>query len=433
MAYIVNKRDGTVVATVADGTIDTTSISLTLLGKGFNNYGEIVAEDWVHLMEHFSNATAPSNELRGQLWYDTVTSKMKVNVSNVQGSPDWVIVGSAFISATEPVSEFGIGGFWFDTTDNTLKVSTDGTTFTAIKIVAVGGTEPTSPEEGDLFYDTTTKELKVFNSDLHNTASAGFDVVGPARHEGPTEPATNRKDGDEWWNSDTKQLFAFSEGTDTYRLIGPLEPEGLGILGATGLLIDSNDGNPIIRIQVDGEDIGIWSRVQFNPSPAITGFPTLERGLTLTNVDGPSSESTLFAGTATTAQYADIAERFAADNQIVPGELVSLGGEAEITITKEEKDPNILGVISTNPALLMNDAAGDNNTHPPVALTGRVPCYVIGPVKKGDRLVSSSTQGVAIIISPDEVFENYTAIVGRALETNDNSDVKLVEILVGTK
>ncbi|KKK52705.1 hypothetical protein LCGC14_3102210, partial [marine sediment metagenome] len=83
MAYIVNKRDGTVVATVADGTIDTTSTSLTLLGKGFNNYGEIVAEDWVHLMEHFSNTTAPSNELRGQLWHDTTTDKIKVNISNV--------------------------------------------------------------------------------------------------------------------------------------------------------------------------------------------------------------------------------------------------------------------------------------------------------------------------------------------------------------
>ena len=435
MAYIVNKRDGTVVATVADGTIDTTSTSLTLLGKGFNNYGEIVAEDWIHLMEHFSSATPPANELQGQLWYDTTTSKMKVNVSNVQGNPDWVVVGSAFISATEPVSGFGIGGFWFDTTDNTLKVSTDGTTFTAIKTVAVGGSEPNplTGDEGDLFYDTVTKELKVLNFDLHGTAVKGFDVIGPARYEGPTEPATNRKDGDEWWNSDTKQLFAFSEDTSTYRLIGPLEPEGLGILGATGLLIDSNDGNPIIRIQVDGEDIGIWSRIQFNPSPAITGFPTLERGLTLTDVPGPSTESTLFAGTATTAQYADIAERFAADDQIVPGEIVSLGGEAEITITKEEKDPNVLGVISTDPAFLMNDAAGNDETHPPVALTGRVPCYVIGSVEKGDRLVSSSTPGVATVISSDEVAENYTAIIGRVLETNDNSDVKLVEILVGLK
>ena len=81
----------------------------------------------------------------------------------------------------------------------------------------------------------------------------------------------------------------------------------------------------------------------------------------------------------------------------------------------------------------MNDAAGDNKTHPPVALTGRVPCYVVGPVEKGDRLVSSNTAGVATVINSNEVFENYTAIIGRALETNNNSDVKLVEILVGTK
>ena len=430
MAYIVNKTDGTVVATVADGTIDTTSTSLTLLGKGFNNYGEIVAEDWIHLMEHFANATPPSNELRGQLWHDTTTDKIKVNISNVQGNPEWVVIGSAFVSASEPTTGFGIGGFWFDTNDNSLNVSTDGSTFTPISTVAVGGTEPASPVEGDLFYDTVTKELKVFNDDLHNTASGGFDVVGPARYEGPSEPASNRKDGDEWWNSDTKQLFAFSEDTNTYRLIGPLAPEGLG---TTEILPTSNDGNPIIEIIIDGEIIGIWSRTKFTPSPAITGFPLLERGLTLTNVAGDSAEETLFAGTATSSQYADIAERFAADNQIVPGEVVSLGGEAEITITKEEKDSNILGVISTDPAFLMNDAAGDNKTHPPVALTGRVPCYVVGPVEKGDRLVSSNTAGVATVINSNEVFENYTAIIGRALETNNNSDVKLVEILVGTK
>jgi len=435
MAYIVNKRDGTVVATVADGTIDTTSTSLIILGKGFNNYGEIVAEDWVHLMEHFSNATPPANELRGQLWHDTVTDKIKVNVSNVQGNPDWVIIGSAFVSATEPVTEFGIGGFWFDTTDNSLSVSTDGTTFTPISTVAVGGTEPTSPEEGDLFYDTTTRELKVFNSDIHNTASGGFDVVGPARHQ-DTEPTTNLKDGDLWFNSDTKQLFVWSGDTSSFRLIGPLEPEGLGALGATQILVTTNDGNPIIEIIVDGDIIGIWSRKRFAVvAPLIAaGFDILERGLTLTSLDSsPEGDSTLFAGTATTAQYADIAERFAADNQMIPGEIVSLGGEAEITTTKEEKDPNILGVISTNPAFLMNDAAGDNKTHPPVALTGRVPCYVVGPVEKGDRLVSSNTPGVATVISSDEVFENYTAIIGRALETNDSTDVKLVEIIIGSK
>ena len=112
MAYIVNKRDGTVVATVADGTIDTTSTSLTILGKGFNNYGEIVAEDWVHLMEHFANATAPTNELRGQLWFDTTTAIVKVNLSNIQGSPEWVSISRAFISGTEPTTGFGIGGFW---------------------------------------------------------------------------------------------------------------------------------------------------------------------------------------------------------------------------------------------------------------------------------------------------------------------------------
>ena len=133
-------------------------------------------------MEHFSTTTPPSNELRGQLWHDTTTDKIKVNISNVQGNPEWVAVGSAFVSATEPTTGFGIGGFWFDTTNDTLKVSTDGSTFTPIKSTGVSTTAPGSPVAGDLFYDLVTKELKVYNDALHE-GSAGFDVVGPARHE----------------------------------------------------------------------------------------------------------------------------------------------------------------------------------------------------------------------------------------------------------
>ena len=59
MAYIVNRRDGTVIATIADGTLDTKATSITLLGKGFNNYGEIIAEDYVHMIEHFAAVDTP--------------------------------------------------------------------------------------------------------------------------------------------------------------------------------------------------------------------------------------------------------------------------------------------------------------------------------------------------------------------------------------
>ena len=65
MAYIVNNTVGTVIATIADGTIDVASTSITLLGKGFNNYGEIVAEDWVHMLEHFSSPSAPAAASHG--------------------------------------------------------------------------------------------------------------------------------------------------------------------------------------------------------------------------------------------------------------------------------------------------------------------------------------------------------------------------------
>ena len=87
--------------------------------------------------------------------------------------------------------------------------------------------------------------------------------------------------------------------------------------------------------------------------------------------------NTVFAQ-ATTALYADVAERFAADEIYEPGTVVELGGSAEITRVLIDASENVFGVISTRAAYLMNGMAGDDNTHPPVAMTGRVPVKVIG-------------------------------------------------------
>ena len=93
----------------------------------------------------------------------------------------------------------------------------------------------------------------------------------------------------------------------------------------------------------------------------------------------------MFSGTAIQVQYADLAEIYPADSEYEAGTVVKLGGSAEITMTTNHADTDVFGVVSTNPAFLMNkDAEGL-----PVALTGRVPVKVIGRVAKGERLVSS--------------------------------------------
>ena len=148
----------------------------------------------------------------------------------------------------------------------------------------------------------------------------------------------------------------------------------------------------------------------------VTGISTPSIAKTGTNAIGNiGSDSNYFNrlfATATTALYADVAERFAADEELAPGTVVELGGAAEITRSKQDLSENVFGVISTNAAYLMNGGAGEDNTHPPVAMTGRVPVQVVGVVRKGDRLVSAG-DGVARAAQPGEA--TAFNVIGRAL------------------
>ena len=135
--------------------------------------------------------------------------------------------------------------------------------------------------------------------------------------------------------------------------------------------------------------------------------------------------------TATSAQYADIAERFAADAPITPGAVVMLGGSEEITETAEDLSDRVFGVISTQPAYMMNNGAGNNDSHPFVAMTGRTPVRVTGEVRKGDRLVSSSIRGTARAASADESINPFH-VIGRALEDKFDDAIGLVNCVVRT-
>ena len=108
MAYQINKTDGTIVATVADGQIDTLSTDLTLIGKNYSGFGESLNENFIKLLENFSSTAAPVRPIRGQIWFDTAENKLKV----YSGS-DFVPVSSATISNTQP-DTLSIGDLWFD-------------------------------------------------------------------------------------------------------------------------------------------------------------------------------------------------------------------------------------------------------------------------------------------------------------------------------
>lgn len=135
--------------------------------------------------------------------------------------------------------------------------------------------------------------------------------------------------------------------------------------------------------------------------------------------------------TSTSAQYADIAERFAADAPMAEGAVVMLGGSQEITETTEDKSAKVFGVISTKPAYLMNAGAGNNESHPFVAMTGRTPVRVSGPVNKGDRLVSSSIKGTARAVADSEEINPFH-VIGRALESKTDAGIGMVNCVVRT-
>jgi hypothetical protein len=135
--------------------------------------------------------------------------------------------------------------------------------------------------------------------------------------------------------------------------------------------------------------------------------------------------------TASAAQYADVAERFEADAPMEIGTVVEVGGTAEITEATSEMSQDVFGVISDKPAYMMNAGAGDNTTHPFVAMTGRTPVRVVGAVTKGQRLVTSSTKGCARAAQPGESISPFN-VIGRALETNTEAGIKLVNCAVRT-
>lgn len=130
--------------------------------------------------------------------------------------------------------------------------------------------------------------------------------------------------------------------------------------------------------------------------------------------------------TATSAQYADLAENYLADADYAPGTVLILGGVNEVTVTDQPNSTRVIGVVTTAPAYLMNNKLIGNFVVS-IALTGRVPCQVVGPVNQGDILVTSDTPGFAVV-------NNNPApgtIIGKSITTKYSNDKGTVEIVVG--
>lgn len=190
-------------------------------------------------------------------------------------------------------------------------------------------------------------------------------------------------------------------------------------IGASGGNINFNIGGTSNVMVVSGTGITITGLT----TPNITKSGTNAIG----NIGSSSNYFNQVFATATTALYADVAERFEADELLEPGTVVELGGEKEITRSRSELSENVFGVISTKPAYTMNGGAGENDTHPPVAITGRVPVKVTGRINKGDRLVSAGA-GLARAAQPGEATSFN--VIGRSLVTKTTDELGTVEAIV---
>jgi hypothetical protein len=134
----------------------------------------------------------------------------------------------------------------------------------------------------------------------------------------------------------------------------------------------------------------------------------------------------LASGATLQATYADLAERYEADMYYEPGTVLVIGGDKEVTVTTTKEDRKVIGVVSTNPAHLMNAAAGNDETHPPIALAGRIPVRVYGYIEKGDMLVTGEKHGTAVATN----HPIPGTVIGKALENYHSDQIGFIEMVV---
>ena len=165
-------------------------------------------------------------------------------------------------------------------------------------------------------------------------------------------------------------------------------------------------------------------------TPTLT-TPTITSGALNGSADGVGNIgnstvgfNTVFAK-STSAQYADVAERYSTDSMYEPGTVVVIGGNDEATACSTVADHKVLGIVSTDPAIKMNQRSEGQD----IALIGRVPCKVVGQIARGDLLVTSASEGHAQAWDP----QNYVpgSVVGKALEAKADDGVGVIEVAVG--
>jgi len=478
MAYTITTTAGATLASIADGTVNSTNTSLTLIGKNYAGYGIFLNENYIKLLENFYNSSAPTAPLAGQLWYDSTNNLLKVYNGTI-----WKPISSSASGTSQPASPV-IGDLWYDSANAQLKVwsgsafitvgpsytTTSGTSGAVVETILDSGSASHVVVK---FYisNTVVAILSKDSTFTPGTSISGFTTIVPgfnlssaisgafftgtvstaATLSGITASQFLRNDqaassayavtvgsllvGSDLAVTTSSGDVSVRNGTsnknlDLYINKGGVDTKAIGITGTTGAVAVPG------AFGVTGVTT-LTGAVTASTTLAVTGITTVSNKI-LPSVTGTidiGASGTKFGnvhanylvGTSVTAQYADLAERFEADNVYSPGTVVELGGAKEITRAVQELSESVFGVISTAAAYLMNAGAGSNTTHPAVAVSGRVPVRVIGQVNKGDRLVSA---GNGLARAADRTEITAFNVIGRALADKTTQDEGTVEAIV---
>ena len=495
MAYTVNKTNSSAspnAYTVQDGVVNTQT-DLSFIGKGYAGYGELIAENFLQLLENFSNTSAPTKPIEGQLWWDSTNSKLQVYngtsfqtaggsapyqstaPNNLAAGDIWIdsdtgqmyyYNGTASVLVGPPSSTGTTSGFTFDSildsndaTQNITKLFNDGNliaiisedTFTPKSAIA-GFSSVTkgitlSTDISDLrFAGTSTDSDKLggvaaanyLRSNANDTTSGTLGVINDSGLSvGSDSDLSITVDGTGVVVAntvvDTDITFKVNDGgvtTTVMTVDGSLARVGIGTTTpSTALEVNGTITATSITTAVSGNVTGNLTSSGANTMGTLTMAGTITSKAIAPDADasydiGTSSKgySTVHAK-ATSAQYADLAEIYETDNNYEVGTVVVFGGTKEITTTEQKYDTRVAGVISENPAYIMNSKSDGQ----PVALAGKVKCKVHGIISKGTMLVASERTGCATKSEHPPVG----SVIGKALESYNSDETGVINIVVG--
>jgi len=403
MAYTIIRSDGSVLTTIQDGTINTTSTSAGLPGRNFSGYGQALNTNFVRLLENFASPSVPANPLRGQLWYNTSDGLLRIcPADNTLTTNSWPILASTNNQGNTTLGNLTVTDDLFVGGNITAGKDIAGDTITVRLATVTANLTAADADINNAILGSVRTQVITTGSSTNNGQFTGvLTITGNSAANGLVMNAGNI--------SFSSSTFGIRSDNYMYANGAPFNPSGTYTnANVSDFLTGANN----------------VTRFTGNIAPTQVSTTRLVGGGTISGV------WTLEANARIQATYADLAERYEADDVYEPGTVVEIGGNKEITKVKEDLSEEVFGVVSNTAAYLMNAMAGDDSTHPAVAVSGRVNVKIIGKVKKGQRLVSAGN-GLARAATKEELTAFNT--IGRSLADKTTEEEGVVEAVVMIK